>query len=153
MIGNRWKSLKNHWKSYQKSSRNWKQQSAAFGGAPWGRALRARPLRCLLFSMFARFFVRFSNGFSRIFSDSEDGIIEARESHRKSSQQHTQAGPKKYTKIANELKNNTHWGRREVPPPVGRRRRRRPIVFQFMCNICVLFGPSLCMLLKILPPG
>ena len=36
----------------------------------------------------------------------EDGIIEARVSHRKSSQQHTQAGPKKYTKIANKLNNN-----------------------------------------------
>ena len=37
--------------------------------------------------------------------DTEDGIIEARVPRRKSSQQHTQAGPKKYTKIANELKN------------------------------------------------
>ena len=32
----------------------------------------------------------------RIFVTTEDGIIEARVSHRKSSQQHTQAGPKKY---------------------------------------------------------
>ena len=33
--------------------------------------------------------------------DTEGGIIEATVSHRKSSQQHTQAGPKKYTKNAN----------------------------------------------------
>ena len=72
-----------------------------------------------------------------IFHPTEGRINEARVSHRKSSQQHTQAGPKKYTKIANELKNNrTQRGRREAPPPLGRRRRRRPIVFQFICNFC-----------------
>ena len=36
--------------------------------------------------------------------NTEDGIIEARVPHRKSSQQHIQAGPKQYTKIAHELK-------------------------------------------------
>ena len=71
----------------------------------------------------------------------EDGIIEARVSHRKSSQQHIQAGPKKIHKIANELKNN-----RAPPsaPPVG-------IVFQFICNFCVFFVPNLCMLLTTFP--
>ena len=89
-------------------------------------------------------------GVKRNDQHTEGGIIEARVSHRKSSQQHTQAGPKKYTKIANELKNNTHRGRREAPPPVGRR-RRRPIGFQLICHFCVFFGPSLCMLLTIFP--
>ena len=42
--------------------------------------------------------------------DTKDGISEARVSHRRSSQQHTQAGPKKYTIIANDLKNNTTGG-------------------------------------------
>ena len=72
----------------------------------------------------------FSGGFLAVheapIDGTEDGIIEARVSHRKSSEQHTQAGPKKYSKIANELKNNRarpsaapHRGRRFVPPPVG----------------------------------
>ena len=53
------KNLENHWKSNNKSSKNWKQQSAAFGGTPRGRALRARPLGNLLISMFAWFFAWF----------------------------------------------------------------------------------------------
>ena len=59
------------------------------------------------------------------FVDTEGGMIEAIVSHRKSSQQHTQAGPKKYTKIAKELKNNRappsavpHRERHFAPPPV-----------------------------------
>ena len=75
-------------------------------------------------------------------SDTEDGIIEARVSHRKSSQQHIQAGPKKYTKIANELKNHRappsaapHRGRRFAPPPV--------VLFFNSFAICVYFlGPA-----------
>ena len=89
----------------------------------------------------------------KLVSGTEGGIIEARVSHRKSSQQHTQAGPKKYTKIANELKNNRappsaapHRGRRFAPPPV--------VLFFNSFAIFVYFvGPSLCMLLTTFPLG
>ena len=50
-------------------------------------------------------------------------------------------GPK-IQKVANELKNNTHRGWREAPPPVGRRRWRCLIIFQFIGNFWYFLGPA-----------
>ena len=49
-------------------------------------------------------------------------------------------GPKNTQKVANELKNNTHRGRREAP-----------YCFSIHWQLFVFFGPSLCMLLATFP--
>ena len=53
-------------------------------------------------------------------------------------------GPKNTQKVADELKNYTHRGRRFALPPVC-------IVFHFIGNFLCIFGPSLYMLLTTFP--
>ena len=80
----------------------------------------------------------------------EGRIIEARVSHRKSSQQHTQAGPKKYSKMHMNWKTRRRLRRR----PTGGGASRRPLwvlFFNSLATFCVFFGPSLCMLLATFP--
>ena len=75
-------------------------------------------------------------------SATEDGIIEARVSHRKSSQQHTQAGPKKYTKIANELKNNTTGGGAKRRPLWGAAEGGALLFFNSFAIFVCFLGPA-----------